>query len=409
LAEYNSMKRKVSLWVVLLCVFLAVATTFNITYITVWHSFNHRLTGLSEREAMYTKLAEMQNYIDAYYITSFDDAALADGAAAGLAAALPDQWSYYMTAEEYADFSDITLDDYVGIGVQGVFEEEYQAIRVNEVYAEGPAAEAGMRFFDLIIGIDDANVADLGFDESIDRIRGEEGTTVSITFVCAADGETKTVEIKRQKVTETDLHYELMANGLGYIRVRGFNENVDKQFLDAVDDLTAQGAKGLIFDVRLNPGGRLDVLRNMLDPLLPEGTIIESRDKNGRIGTLTSDAAALEIPMAVLVHEYSYSAAEFFAAALQEYDQAIVVGTKTTGKNYSQNTIRLTDGSALVLSTAQYFTPKGVDLAENGVTPDVQVEVSTEELYELFTVPYEDDRQLMSAVDALLAEISEEK
>jgi len=390
---------------VLIAIILTVAVTFNVTYMSVWHVFNARLTGLTEREELYAKLSEMQSYIDAYYITSYDENTLIDGAAEGYAEALPDQWSYYMNAEEYAEYSDPTTDDYVGIGVQAVYDEYYQAIRINEVYAEGPAAEAGLKYFDMVIAIDGVDVADLGFDESVDRIRGEEGTTVSITYIAALTGETKTVAVERRKVTETNLYYELLDSGIGYIRVKGFQENVDKQFTDAVDELVAGGAKGLVFDMRLNPGGRLDVMKNMLDPLLPEGIIIEQRDKEGRSSVLTSDANELELPMAVLVNEYSYSAAEFFAAALQEYEKAIIVGTKTTGKNYSQNVFLLADGSALVLSTAQYFTPKGVDLGKIGVTPDQEVPVTPEELYGIYYVPHEEDRQLMAAVDALLAPV----
>jgi len=395
------MKRTVSLWMVVLIVVLTAATTFNLTYMSVWHSFNNRLDGLSERESLYVKLAEMQNCIDAYYITDYDTDDLIDGAADGLAQALPDQWSYYMSAEEYTSFMDPTTNDYVGIGVQGMYEEEYAAIRVNEVYPDGPAANAGIRYFDLIIAVDGADVSELGFDESVNRIRGEAGTPVSITYVSVSEGVTKTAELIRAEVTETNLQYELLESGIGYIRVKEFQENVDKQFLDAVNVLMEQGAKGLIFDMRLNGGGRLDVLRNMLDPLLPEGKIIEQRDKMGRSQTLESDAQALDIPMAVLVHAYSYSAAEFFAAALQEYEKAIVVGEPTTGKNYSQSTFELSDGSALIMSTYQYFTPKGVDLAENGVTPDIEIVLTDKELYSLFGTSHGDDRQLQAAVDAL--------
>ena len=402
------MKRTVSLGMVLLIVVLTAATTFNITYMSVWHSFNRRLDGLSEREQTFAKLAEMQNYIDTYYITDYDSKTLAEGAAVGMAEALPDQWSYYMDAETFAAYNDPSLDDYVGIGAQGMYDEETEAIRINEVYADGPADRAGLRYFDMIIAIDGISVAERGYEESVAAIRGEAGTTVTVTYVAVADGEVRTIEITRAEVTEFNLQYELLDSGIGYIRIKSFHDSVDRQFLDAVDHLLEAGAKGLIFDVRLNGGGKLTVLRNMLDPLLPEGKIVEQRDKDGHVNALYSDAQALDLPMAVLTHAYSYSAAEFFAAALQEYGKAIIVGEKTTGKGYAQNMYPLSDGSALVLSTYQYVTPNGVDLSKCGVTPDVEVSLTDEELYSLFYTTRDQDRQLNAAVDALLASGSQE-
>ena len=196
----EAMKRQISIGLVFLIVVLTAATTFNVTYLAIWNGLNKNTTTAANSQ----KLSEILGYISQYYITDYDETALSDGAAAGLVEALPDQWSYYMSAQEYAEYSDPTSDDYVGIGVTGMYDETYQAIRVTEVHAESPAANAGLRYFDLITAVDGTLVSELGFEESVDRIRGVEGSSVEITYIQAKDGVERTVAIVRENVTQTD-------------------------------------------------------------------------------------------------------------------------------------------------------------------------------------------------------------
>ena len=395
------MKRRCTIGALLAAVLLTAAVTFSICYISIWNSFDARLAVLSEREAEFAKLSEIDAYLSEYYIMDgLDRAALVEGAAEGMVAALPDGWSYYMTAEEYAASRDSSADDFVGIGVMAYFDGA-AGLRVTEVYTDSPAHKAGVRFFDLITRVDGRDTLEMGSEAAFDAVRGEEGTDVVLTVFRASTGETLEITVTRGRITEHELQSELLEDGIGYIRISGFSENVDLQFRSAVEELTRQGARSLIFDVRFNPGGQLDVLTNMLDLLLPEGTIIRWVDKDGNEGSVSSDKDCVRLPMVVLAHEYSYSAAEFFAAALQEYGAAQVVGMKTTGKCFAQSTYKLSDGSAIAISTLQYTTPQGRSLGGVGITPDHEVALSYEQTVNFATLPFDEDPQMQKAMELL--------
>ncbi|MGN1073564.1 MAG: S41 family peptidase, partial [Eubacteriales bacterium] len=366
--------------------------------------FSARLSALSEREEEYAKLNEIRAYLSEYYILDdLDHETLIEGAAEGMIAALPDGWSYYMNESDYAASLDTEADDFVGIGVTAYFDES-AGLRVTEVYTDSPAQHAGIRFFDLIVAVNGQDTLELGSTAAFDAVRGEEGTDVVLTVFRASTGETLEITVTRARITEHELQSELLDNGIGYIRISSFAENVNVQFRAAVEELCEKGAKSLIFDVRFNPGGRLDVLADMLDLLLPEGTLIRWVDKNGREGSLSSDASHIDLPMVVLAHEYSYSAAEFFAAALQEYGAAEIVGMQTTGKCFAQTTYPLSDGSAIAISTLQYTTPSGRSLGGVGITPDYEVALSYEQTVKFTTLTFEDDPQMCKAVEILTEE-----
>ena len=397
------MKRRFSIGSMIAAVLLTAAVTFNICYVAIWNHFSARLSALSEREEEYAKLNEIRAYLSEYYILDdLDHETLIEGAAEGMIAALPDGWSYYMNESDYAASLDTEADDFVGIGVTAYFDES-AGLRVTEVYTDSPAQRAGIRFFDLIVAVNGQDTLELGSTAAFDAVRGEEGTDVILTVFRASTGETLEIPVTRARITEHELQSELLDNGIGYIRISSFAENVNVQFRAAVEELCEKGAKSLIFDVRFNPGGRLDVLADMLDLLLPEGTLIRWVDKNGREGSLSSDASRIDLPMVVLAHEYSYSAAEFFAAALQEYGAAEVVGMQTTGKCFAQTTYPLSDGSAIAISTLQYTTPSGRSLGGVGITPDYEVALSYEQTVKFTTLTFEDDPQMCKAV-AILTE-----
>ena len=311
---------------------------------------------------------------------------------------LPDGWSYYMDAEAYAAWEDSSTDDFVGIGVTAYFDET-AGLRITEVYTDSPAHAAGIKFFDLITKVDGQSALELGSAAAFDAVRGEEGTDVVLTVFRESTGETLEIRVTRGRITERELQSELLDGSIGYIRISSFSENVNVQFRAAVEELLGQGADSFIFDVRFNPGGRMDVLTDMLDLLLPEGNLISWVDNKGNRGGITSDASCLSMPMAVLVHEYSYSAAEFFAAALQEYNAATIIGTKTTGKCYAQSTYRLSDGSAIAISTLQYTTPNGTSLGGVGITPDYVIPLTYEQTVNFGAMTFAEDPQLQKAIE----------
>lgn len=340
-------------------------------------------------------------YIDTYYIRDdYDKNKLVDAAAAGMVSALPDGWSYYMDADTYLEMTDSSVNDYVGIGVTAFFDEAV-GIQISKVYADSPAQKAGLHFFDIITDIDGINVLELGSDASFQAVKGKEGTTVHLTVYRPSTDEVLEFDVLRATIENKAVQSQMLDGKIGYIHLESFSTGADTQFLTALKDLQEHGAASFLFDVRFNPGGRLDVMKNILDPLLPKGTIISWVDKEGNTGSMTSDADCINCPMVVLAHEYSYSAAEFFAAALQEYGVALVVGMKTTGKCYAQNTFPLSDGSAVSISTMTYTTPSGKSLGGIGIQPDFELPLSYDQLANFNILPFEQDPQLQKALELL--------
>ncbi|MBQ7623996.1 MAG: S41 family peptidase, partial [Clostridia bacterium] len=231
------------------------------------------------------------------------------------------------------------------------------------------------------------------------KVRGEEGTQVEITY--RRDGAEKTVSIIRMRIYNESLDARIIGNNVGYVYIDNFQTNADKEFVEKVTDLVEKGVKALVFDVRFNGGGYVSVMNNMLDVLLPEGTVISMVDKAGNTKEFKSDASAIELPMVVITNEYSISAAEFFAAALQEYGVAKIVGDPTGGKGYSQNLFMLKDGSSVNLSTSRYYTPKGESLVDHGVVPDVPVSLTDEETANFYNLTDAQDKQLQAALSTV--------
>ena len=250
--------------------------------------------------------------------------------------------------------------------------------------------------------MDGQSIIGMDVDQVRALIRGEEGTALSVTV--RRDGAETAFSLKRQMIQTVVATGEMLEGNIGLVQINNFNTNCAKETLAAVKALREQGATKLIFDVRNNPGGYVLEMLEVLDYLLPEGVLFRQEDYRGRTYIENSNAACLELPMAVLVNGNSYSAAEFFAAALREYEWATVVGENTTGKGYYQNTIQLSDGSAVNLSTGKYSTPKGVNLTEaGGLTPDVTVKVDEEMAAMIYAdaVPAAEDPQIQAAIGAL--------
>ena len=394
-------KHSVRISTALMLMLLAVVCTFNITYFTATEYYNSRLDELEELETRYSKLKSVADIVDKYFVGEYKEADAIEVALAGYVAGLDDVWSAYYTAEQTASIAEDEANQYVGIGVtySTAAESLYQ---ITAVTPGGPADLAGILPGDKLLtaaGVD-VNTLETG-DDLAALVKGEIGTQV--TIVVDRAGEPLTFNITRDVIYTYSVTSRMLENNVGYIAIADFDSNVDDEFREHLTTLQEQGAKGFIFDVRNNPGGYVSVMHEMLDGLLPEGPVITMVDKAGTEMPLTSDADMLEMPMVVVTNEYSVSAAEFFAAALQEYDMATVVGTKTSGKGYSQQTFKLSDGSSVHISTTRYYTPKGNSLAETGVTPDLVVALPLEDLNLLLSgkLADADDEQLQSAIKAV--------
>ncbi|MBO6053906.1 MAG: S41 family peptidase, partial [Oscillospiraceae bacterium] len=290
---------------------------------------------------------------------------------------------------------------YVGIGVVVTFDEE-QGLIVDSVTRDSPAYRAGILPGDNITAVEGESTAELGLMESRNRIRGEEGTRVTVTVV--HDGTAADLYLTRMSIQTEVVKYELLDRNVGYIQIVNFDASCASQTIDAIKLLRQQGADRLLFDVRFNPGGLKDELCRILDYILPEGIIFQSVDYKGREEVVRSDRSSLNLPIAVLINEDSYSAAEFFAAALQEYGVATVVGSQTVGKGFYQQTYMLSDGSALAISSGRYRTPNGVSLAGVGLKPDIELDLEDNQYYDLYLgkLAHADDPQFQAALKALL-------
>lgn len=348
----------------------------------------------------YSKLDEIEALIENCFIGEADMAAVEDAAAQAMVSATNDRWSYYLSAEEYETHLEQVNNAYVGIGIT-IQVEDGEGYRITQVTAGGPAEEAGLEIDDLLINADGQDLRQLDVEAVRDIVKGKEGTTVSIQVL--RKGEVRSFNVERRSVETPVATYEMVTDTVGLITIANFDSRCAEESIAAIEELQKQGAKKLIFDVRYNPGGYAHELVDLLDYLLPEGDLFRTVRYDGKENVDTSDEKYLDMPMAVLVNANSYSAAEFFAAALQEYEAAVIVGQQTVGKGYFQTTFVLEDGSALALSIGEYYTPKGVNLAGIGITPDVEVEMTEEQEAGLYygTLATEDDPQLQAAMEAL--------
>lgn len=348
------------------------------------------------------KLEELKNVILKQYIGEADEAYMEDMAATAMVDAVGDRWSYYIPADQMQYYEDQKANSYVGIGVTITVTEDETGFEIRQVEPDGPAKLGGILPGDIIVAVDGLSVAQVGLEEAADMVSGPEGTTVDITYL--RDAQEHTVTLTRQRILVTVASGQMVTDTIGYIKIANFDDRCCQETIALIEELEQQGAKAFIFDVRFNPGGYKSEMVELLDYLLPEGVLFRSEDYRGISGEDVSDASCKDVPMAVLINGDSYSAAEFFAAALEEYDYAVTVGEPTTGKGYFQNTIELSDGSAVNLSVGKYYTPNGVSLAEvGGLVPNILVEVDDETAAKIYgeLLPLEEDPQLQAAIAAL--------
>lgn len=348
-----------------------------------------------------SKLEQLGDLIGERYVGEADMTKLEDAAADAMIRATGDRWSYYIPASEYETYQEQKENAYVGVGITIQAEPENAGFRILLVNPEGPAMEAGLMVNDLLISVEDQDVRDMTTQEVRNLVRGREGTFVKMTVM--RKGEHWTFSVERRKVLTQVAAGAMLEDGVGLVTITNFDERCAEETIAAVSSLLEKGAEKLIFDVRNNPGGYASEMVSVLDYLLPEGDLFRTVSYDGQEHVDVSDADCLEIPMAVLVNSGSYSAAEFFAAALRDYDAALIVGEQTSGKGFYQNTFRLNDGSAVALSVGKYYTPGGTTLEGVGITPDRTVTLTEEDAAALYsgTLLPEDDEQLLEAVKLL--------
>lgn len=348
-----------------------------------------------------SKLQELQAIVEYYFIGEADTYAMEEAAASAMIEALKDRWSFYMSAEEYLGYQDTMANSYVGVGVTVQVRKDGTGLDVISVSANGPAESAGILSGDVLIAVDGTSLAGKTSEDARLLIRGEENTQVVLTV--DRNGQTLEFTVTRRSFQVPVAVGKMLEDKIGLVTIENFDSRCAQETIAAIESLRQQGATALIFDVRNNPGGYKHEMVQVLDYLLPAGELFRSEDYRGQTSVDYSNEAFLDMPMAVLINGNSYSAAEFFAAALDEYDAAIVVGEKTTGKGYFQSTFQLSDGSAVNLSIGKYFTPKGVSLAGVGLQPQVEqlVDEHTAYLIAVDALDPMEDPQILAAVNAL--------
>ena len=348
-----------------------------------------------------TKLDQVEYLIQNRFIEEADMEKAEDAAATAMIDSLGDRWSYYLSAADYATHKEQVENAYVGIGITISPEENGQGFLILAVQKDSGAEAAGLLAGDIITGAESQDVRGMTTAQLRDIIRGKEGTSVSLEIT--RDSEVLRVKVTRMQIFTEVVRYEMLENNIGLIAISNFDARCADETIAAIEALREQGAQGLIFDVRNNPGGYATELVKVLDYLLPEGDLFRTLDYAGRETVDKSDASFLDMPIAVVCNEDSYSAAEFFPAAIQEYGAGTIVGMPTCGKGYFQYTYELSDGSAVGLSAGKYFTPSGKSLIGTGIQPDVVVEVDDETRAKIAygTLDAKDDPQIQAAADIL--------
>jgi len=351
--------------VLAMCLCTAVLS-MGLVYGLMFHYFGGR-EGLD----FITKLNAVRSAVEERFVGEMDWDSAADKASAAVVEATGDRWSYYMTAEEYESYKQRLNNSMLGIGVTVAADPEGRGVEIISLVEDAPAMRAGMKEGYIMLSIEGESLAGLDINQVGVMVRSYEG---EYSILCLdTEGQEQSFTLKNEQIYTPPVTYELMGN-VGYIRIANFERNAAAESMVAIKKLQEEGAESLIFDVRANPGGQLTELTQLLDYLLPEGEIFISVDAEGNEEIYSSNAAFIDVPMVVLFDENSYSAAEFFAAAMGEYERAVLIGSPSTGKARSQQTFILSDGSAVHVSTGNYLTPNRVNLAdEGGLVPEIIV------------------------------------
>lgn len=390
------MKRRVSFRTAL-CLMLAASCATALVLIIILKINGLLVTGNATK--WFEKLSEIDHLTGKHYYWEMDDDSLEDSIADGYMRGLGDPYAEYSDGDDTQDHTLSNRGKSVGIGVTVVYDEEEDGLYVYRVDPYAPAADAGLLEKDIILGADGLTVAQDGAKTVYDAIDGEEGTSVELLI--KRDGAQQQLCVERRQYELTTAHYRLIGD-IGYIDIERFNDLTDDQIIEAIENMRAKGAQGIVFDVRNCGGGVVDPTADILDYLLPEGNIISATYVNGKTQVLhTSDANELDMPMAVLTSGSTASAAELFAAAIRDYGKGVLIGTKTYGKGVMQHTYYLSDGSSVKFTVAEFLPPSGVCFDGVGLEPDIEVTLSDSETKNFYKLTDEQDPQLTAAVNYL--------
>lgn len=361
------MNKKISLGLAISLIVIISSITSIFTSFLTFRKFSDAIN--SER---YNELQSMDSYVKENFYGDIDENNINDGILKGYISGLNDRYSRYLTAEEYIEEKSDNAGEMTGIGIT-VEEDESGYIKILSVMPNSPASETDIKPDDFIVAVEGTDVLETGFDEAMENMSGTDGTDITITV--RRNDKDKEYTLTRREIEVVTVTGEMLDNYIGYIKITGFKQNTSEQFIDILENLEKNGAKGFIFDVRENGGGLLTSLEECLDPLLPEGIIATAEYSDGHTENIVkSDKSEINLPMVVLVNGHTASAAELFSASLKDFGKAELVGSQTYGKGVMQTTTELSNGGAVILTIAEYKTSVSECYDGVGITPDYVIE-----------------------------------
>ena len=392
------MNKKISLGTAIAVTIVSIAVTICMTMVVSTNNFSDMVYLLKERANMYDKIDEIDNLVRQHYNGDINEEFLNDSISRGYVSGIEDKHSVYLNPEEYEELSEGYGGKKVGIGVTTT-QDSSGYIKIIEVYKDSPAYDMGIEKEDLIVKVGDLDVSKDTYGQAIELLKGDEGTSVEVTV--RKDKEDEKIELTRRPVEIPTVNFE-MHDKMAYIQISRFNDLTTDQFKEALKNASSQNAKGIIFDVRNNPGGTIESVTEVLDLLLPKGPIVSAVYKDGTEEILgESDSKETNLPMVVLINENTASAGELFAQALKDYDKAELVGVKSYGKGSMQRIYKLSDGSAIDITIAKYNPPKSDNYDGIGIIPDYEVKLSQEEQDNFHNLDETNDPQLIKALEII--------
>ena len=314
-------------------------------------------------EAM--RYIEIKDIVEENYIDPVNRESMGFSAATAMISGLGDKWSAYMSPDEYKTYQLSASNEYSGIGMSIIKDANSGGFQITSINSGSPAHTAGLSSGMVIVSVDEEDVTSLDADTFRTLVRSKQNTKFKVG---TSNGDSYEVNCAATYVIPVS--YRLEKTEAGYVKIDNFEAGSGQAAIDAVEDLLNQGASAFVIDLRGNPGGLVNELKTFLDYLLPSGDLFVSVDKSGKEQVYDSNSICLDMPMCVLVNGETFSEAEIFAAVMQEYDWATIMGEPTTGKTRTQQIIEVSDGSAIRLSTHSFLTPNRVDISLNGVVPD---------------------------------------
>lgn len=348
------------------------------------------------------KMQVLEDVIDEYFLEEVDDAELENGIYRGMISALNDPYAAYYTPEELVELQQSTQGVYYGIGAQVSLDADTQLPVLIRIFEESPAEEAGLLAGDMVYMVGDTSVQGMDLTSAVNLIKGDEGTTVHLSIIREGESDYLEFDVVRRKLNNITIEHEMLEDNIGYIQITEFDDVTVDQFIDALAVCKGSGMEGLIIDLRSNPGGNMSAVCEISRRILPKGLIVYTEDKNGDRDEYTCDGKhQLDVPLVVLIDQYSASASEILAGAVKDYGIGTLVGMTSYGKGIVQRILTLTDGSAVKLTVSDYYTPNGNNIHEVGIAPDVEVPFDSE-AYKNGT-----DNQLEKAIEVLKEKMSE--